>query len=48
MVTPGTTPSSYLTASKLGYWIVEPLVEDGEYYPKGGMRRLVRSLFVSL
>jgi len=28
--------------SKIGYWLVEPLVEDGEYYPKGGMRRLVR------
>jgi len=27
--------------SKLGYWIVEPLVEEGEFYPKGGMRRLV-------
>lgn len=28
--------------SKLGYWLVEPLVEEGEFYPKGGMRRLVR------
>ena len=27
---------------KLGYWLVEPLVEEGEFYPKGGMRRLVR------
>lgn len=27
--------------SKLGYWLVEPLVEEGEYYPRGGMRRLV-------
>ena len=25
----------------LMYWLVEPLVEKGEYYPKGGMRRLV-------
>jgi hypothetical protein len=34
-------PVSILTVLKLGYWIVEPLVEQGEYYPKGGMRRLV-------
>ncbi|KAF9779204.1 glycoside hydrolase family 5 protein [Thelephora terrestris] len=28
----------------LGYWLVEPLVEPGEYYPKGGMRRLKEGL----
>jgi len=28
----------------LGYWIVEPLVEEGEFYPKGGMRRLREGL----
>lgn len=35
------SPVAILIAFKLGYWIVEPLVERGEYYPKGGMRRLV-------
>lgn len=28
----------------LGYWLVEPLVEEGEYYPKGGMHRLKEGL----
>jgi len=28
----------------LGYWLVEPLVEEGEYYPKGGMLRLKEGL----
>lgn len=28
----------------LGFWLVEPLVESGEYYPRGGMRRLKEGL----
>lgn len=36
------SPVSVLTRLKLGYWLVEPLVEEGEHYPKGGMLRLVR------
>jgi len=28
----------------LGYWLVEPLVEEGEFYPKGGMHRLRKGL----
>ncbi|KAF9653334.1 glycoside hydrolase family 5 protein [Thelephora ganbajun] len=28
----------------LGYWLVEPLVEEGEFYPKGGIYRLKEGL----
>ena len=36
------TPVLITCVPKLGYWIVEPLVEAGEYYPTGGFRHLVR------